>query len=379
MHKNLYLVTLLLATLAGNAQLQTDSLLIEGHYRTFHFNKPEKATKNGSLLFIMHGSGGNGKKIMKATGKLEAIAASENLLIVYPDGYKNYWNECRKMSTALANKENINENAFFVGMISYFHRKYGVSEKKVFAAGFSGGGHMAYKLALTMPEKIQAIAAIVANQPDPAYSDCTEARIAVPVLIINGTRDGTNPYAGGEMYVNNNSFGIVRSTENTFHYWSKLAGYSGEPVKKTLPDIDPSDNKTIESYTFKQPNKPEIQLLKVIGGKHDYPDDIDVYLYAWDFFKSQLKEARTSSSVPVKKQIAEAACGQCKLGLHGDSCDLAVRINGKSYFVDGTDIDSHGDAHAEDGFCQTIRKVEVEGEIIDNRFKATYFKLVPAN
>jgi hypothetical protein len=76
--------------------------------------------------------------------------------------------------------------------------------------------------------------------------------------------------------------------------------------------------------------------------------------------------------------IAETACGQCKLGLPGKSCDLAVRINGKAYFVDGTAIDGHGDAHAKDGFCSAIRKAEVQGEIVDNRFKATYFKLLPA-
>ena len=139
-----------------------------------------------------------------------------------------------------------------------------------------------------MPEKIRAIAAIVANQPDPAWSDCSEAKLPVPVLIINGTLDETNPYEGGEMFVNNASFGVVRSTENTFRYWAGLAGYKGEPVKMVLPDTDPTDKKIIESYTFKDKIKPEVTLLKVIGGKHDYPNDIDVYLYAWDFFKRQL-------------------------------------------------------------------------------------------
>ena len=72
---------------------------------------------------------------------------------------------------------------------------------------------------------------------------------------------------------------------------------------------------------------------------------------------------------------AEAACGQCKLGLPGKTCDLAVRINGKAYFVDGVHIDSLGDAHAKDGFCNAIRKANVQGEIVNNRFKATYFVL----
>ena len=75
--------------------------------------------------------------------------------------------------------------------------------------------------------------------------------------------------------------------------------------------------------------------------------------------------------------IVEAACGECKLGLKGESCDLAVRINGRSYFVDGTNIDSHGDAHAKDGFCKAIRMAKVQGEIVNDRFKASYFQLIP--
>jgi hypothetical protein len=36
--------------------------------------------------------------------------------------------------------------------------------------------------------------------------------------------------------------------------------------------------------------------------------------------------------------------------LEGHGCELAVRIDGKPYFVDGTSLDSHGDAHANDAF-----------------------------
>lgn len=91
----------------------------------------------------------------------------------------------------------------------------------------------------------------------------------------------------------------------------------------------------------------------------------------------QSKTLAPSKPDPDKKLLrVEAACGQCRLGLPGKSCDLAVRINGNSYFVDGTNIDSHGDAHAKDGFCEAIRIAEVQGEVINNRFKATYFKLV---
>jgi len=79
-----------------------------------------------------------------------------------------------------------------------------------------------------------------------------------------------------------------------------------------------------------------------------------------------------------KKQIVEVACGQCQFKMkQKKGCDLAIRIDGKSYFVEGTKIDDHGDAHANDGFCNAIRKAEVIGEVKDGKFMVSYFQLLP--
>ncbi len=278
----------LLASLNLQSQLINDSLWIDGHYRVFHFTKPQNSKTGGSLVFVLHGSGGKGEAMINRSAKLEEQSHSENLMLVYPDGYKKYWNECRKASNAAANLENIDEHGFFDGMISYFAKNYYINTQQVFAVGTSGGGHMAYKLALTMPQKFRAITAIIANLPDSANMDCSEARLPISVMIVNGTADPVNPYNGGEVRIPGVVLGTVRSTENTFHYWSGLDGYKGEPLKELLADTDPADGKTIERYTFSTKGKPEVILLKVIGGKHDYPNDIDVHLEAWAFFKRQL-------------------------------------------------------------------------------------------
>ena len=79
-----------------------------------------------------------------------------------------------------------------------------------------------------------------------------------------------------------------------------------------------------------------------------------------------------------KTQVVEASCGQCQFGMKDKpGCDLAVRIDGKSYFVEGTDINKHGDAHAHDGFCSAIRQAEVVGEVKNNKFIVSQFKLLP--
>jgi len=91
----------------------------------------------------------------------------------------------------------------------------------------------------------------------------------------------------------------------------------------------------------------------------------------------QKSDPKVATPDPNKKtQVVETACGECQFKLAGKGCDLAVRIDGKAYFVDGTDIDSHGDAHAKDGFCNAVRKAEVQGNLVSDRFKVTYFKLL---
>lgn len=91
-------------------------------------------------------------------------------------------------------------------------------------------------------------------------------------------------------------------------------------------------------------------------------------------------QAQSKVSVPdstKKIQVVEASCGQCQFGMKDKKgCDLAVRISGKTYFVEGTKIDEHGDAHAKDGFCESIRKAEAQGEVVNDKFKVTYFKLI---
>ena len=80
----------------------------------------------------------------------------------------------------------------------------------------------------------------------------------------------------------------------------------------------------------------------------------------------------------TKKQIVEVSCGQCQFGMTSEKgCALAVRMDDKTYFVDGADIDDFGGAHDEEiGFCFAVRKAEVEGEVKDDRFKVTSMTLL---
>ena len=78
--------------------------------------------------------------------------------------------------------------------------------------------------------------------------------------------------------------------------------------------------------------------------------------------------------------IVDTACGMCQFGMDDEKgCVLAVEINSEYYYVEGTDIDDHGDAHAKDGFCNLIRKARVKGVIKGEKFFLENFKLFELN
>ncbi|MBP6672294.1 MAG: poly(3-hydroxybutyrate) depolymerase [Bacteroidetes bacterium] len=277
-------------TVCIGAQAQTvhDSIFIGTDYRTFHYMQPARTAAPKHLIFILHGSGGHGTAMMREASSLLSISRQEHLLLVFPDGYKRFWNECRKASGAEANLLDVDEQSFFLSLIRRFAAQYGTDTTTAFAVGFSGGGHMAYKLALTLPERFKGITAVVANLPDSVNMDCTASGKPVSVMIANGTADEINPYNGGEVVIPNVKLGTVRSTVQTMRYWAALVGYSGAPQKESLNDTIPSDGISINRYTFASNGKKEVVLLEVVNGTHKAPPGMDIFIESWEFFRRQI-------------------------------------------------------------------------------------------
>lgn len=75
--------------------------------------------------------------------------------------------------------------------------------------------------------------------------------------------------------------------------------------------------------------------------------------------------------------IYDVSCGQCNYNMTGDVCELAIKINGHFYYVEGTRLHDHGDAHAEDGLCTVERKANVHGQLKKGVFVAESFELLP--
>ena len=285
-----------------SAKLKTETMSLDGRQRTFHYYIPQKLKAEPALVFVFHSSLSNGMTMRERTAyQFDVIADKEGFIVVYPDGYERHWNDCRASADYAANIENVNDVLFTSQMTNWFSSKYKINRKRVYATGYSNGGHLSFRLAMETPSLVAAIAPIAANLPIANNLDCEPMGQAVSVALFNGTADVFNPYEGGLVSIlGNESRGEVLSSKGTINYWLKLANYQNElEFRKKITDFNKSDQSSIEISIWQQENGPEINLYTVKGGGHSIPSklvslgnlfgatnaDIESAQEIWNFFE----------------------------------------------------------------------------------------------
>lgn len=276
--------------------------------RTYTFYVPARLAKQPPLLFVFHGSAQDSAGIRKLTGyEFDRLADAAGFIVVYPDGFKHNWNDCRKAASYPARAQNIDDKGLVRVLIGRFKQEYGIDPARVFATGWSNGGHMSFRLALEMPDEIAGVAIISASLPTPENMGCTECKEPVPVLIMNGTGDPLNPYGGGQVsFLGLGNRGTVLSSSDTARYFAGLAGYGQAPTETvTLPHRVPSDPTSVRKDAWRADGKPEIVLYSVVNGGHQIPQpvyrpsrllgkttaDVNAPAEIWSFFERQANQA----------------------------------------------------------------------------------------
>lgn len=260
------------AELAG--QFEQRSVVIGGHARTYSFFRPDNAPARPALLFLLHGSGGDGGQMRSlfTAYRFDLLARQHGFITVYPDGYRRYWNDCRASAAYAANTENIDDTAFFRGMIDTFVREQGADPARVYAMGISNGGQMIYRLGYELPEAFAGLAAVAANLPVPANNDCRRSGRPVSMAILNGTEDPINPYDGGLVVIGNDSSrGEVLSSADSIAYWADLATAVADGEAVALPERDGDETTRIEMQRWRGAEGIDVRLYKLQGSGHVLP------------------------------------------------------------------------------------------------------------
>lgn len=255
---------------------QKEAIQIDGISRYYSFYIPASLIEGAPLIFVLHGSKGGGDLVrMQTAYELDLLAEKKGYIAVYPDGFKKHWNDCRRSADYAANKQDIDDLAFFSTMIRSFVKTHNIDVNKVFVTGISNGGHMAYRLALELPEQITAIAPIAANLPVDESLDCIKAENPLSIAIFNGSDDPINPYEGGVVNLfGNTSRGEVLSTMDTIAYWLNLANITQEPLRYEHPEVDGNTSTSVIEQRWLGDNGIQVRLYTLQGSGHVIPSKL---------------------------------------------------------------------------------------------------------
>jgi len=289
---------------ALSGMLYTDRLEAGGLERSFSFYAPLRLAANAPLIVALHGANSDGEKLRAFTGyEFDALADRNGFLVAYPDSFAGSWNDCRVASRNQARRQGIDDVGFVKAVIANLQARYSVAGP-VYVLGYSTGGLMVYRLAMETPETFAAAAAISANLPADADSDCVASKTPVSIAILNGTADQINPFEGGNPHnVWTMEMGSLQSAEQSARYFAGLAGHAGQPQVERLPDRDRHPRTWVERRAWSG-GPANVELVAIHGGGHTISQpvvrqprilgqtsaDVDTPQEIWRFFSQPLSQ-----------------------------------------------------------------------------------------
>ena len=204
------------------------------------------------VLFNFHGFGGSASEFMNFAD-MRAEAESDTFILAYPQGScldgSSHWNAC---PTGGDNKSNADDFGFIESMINEISSQYNVDMERIYTAGYSNGGMMAYGLANYKSDLFAAVASVSG-----AMLDCIGSTShPMPVVHLHGTSDGVLPYNGSSDW---------SSAQSTLDHWINFNNTITTPTVSS----DNSGGMTIEYFVYDQGDSlVSVEHYKYIGGDH---------------------------------------------------------------------------------------------------------------
>lgn len=235
---------------------------------------PATLSPGSALVIVLHGSAMDGATMRRWTGyEFDRLADRDGFVVLYPDGHKKNWNDCRRDAAYAARLENVDDLGFIRLLIERFASEKGVNPSKVFAFGYSSGGQMAQRLAIEAPDMVAAVATAGANLPTPVNSLCAPEGRTARVMLVSGTDDPIVPFRGGEVSLFGlASRGMALSSTETAAELARRNGIAGAPIVTSLPSQSPGDGETLaERFVWSNGQEPTVTLYILHGGGHVVP------------------------------------------------------------------------------------------------------------
>ena len=292
--------------------LSTSFLFAQKNYQIFQPNltrnviiyTPRNFNPNENLPLVinMHGFLTTNSFQMDYT-KFNNTADTARCIVAYPQGKDLRWNS----GTFFGVPSAADDVGFLADVMDLSAVLFNTNLRKVYAAGYSAGGFMCYKLACDLTNRVAAISPNVASMLFDNLATCVPAR-PMPICAFNGSADPITAYNG----IPFNFPGI----DSVKHFWQIKNNCDQIPVTDTLPDLQ-NDGTRVVRYTYTNcTNATQQVFYKVLNGGHTWPGADDVFLgligkttrdidmnnTAWNFFKTKEIPIQLVCDVPQNLQ-----------------------------------------------------------------------------
>lgn len=281
--KTLYLVCVLALLLLGSGvwlfyapspaaleqPAQLRSLTLAGLARSYVVYSPPGLAAGAPLLLVLHGSLMDGPKMRAMLGaSLERLARLHGLVLVYPTGFEGHFNDGRVSATYSARTRNLDDVGFGRAIVDALVAERQIDRHRVYAFGYSNGGHMAMRLAAQAPDLVAGIIVANANVPTPQNMgwDLSPALASsqTRVVLMEGSQDPINPYAGGRVTIFGfGDRGTVLSSADSARWFAQRAGLALAPVSDTLRTLG---GLAVQQQDWGVPSR--VRLLTLQGAGH---------------------------------------------------------------------------------------------------------------
>ena len=255
--------------------------------RDYIYYHASSAPPNCPLVLVCHGYGGSAQEIMDYS-EFNALAEEFGFAVCYPQGTEDGSNNAFfNVGYDFQNNQTVDDVAFVVDLIASLQASNSLSSQDVFCTGMSNGGDFSYMLACQASETFKGVAPIAGMIMQDIMDSCNPVN-EVSILEIHGTQDNVTPFQGDPN--NNDGWGAYPSIPTTIDFFTNLFGLTALN-SSTFPDIDPTDNSTVDSDKYIQfASCTQVWLYTVNGGGHDWPGawgnmDISASREAWLFFE----------------------------------------------------------------------------------------------
>lgn len=256
---------------ALGAAAQPQQVVVGARTRTYLAYVPANLPARPGLLLVLHGSNLTGTIMRQWSGyAFDELADRYGFIVLYPDGYKRHWNDCRATAPNAAKRENVDDEGFMRALVARYQASHQIDPARVFAFGYSNGGHMAFRLALAQPRLVASIAAVAATLPTPANCRCTWPAQSPPILLVTGTADNISPYEGGEVKLFGANYGQVLSARATAEEFVRHGGSVGSPTTEHWPATGGS-TLALERRSWANAERPLVTWYTIVGGGHVVP------------------------------------------------------------------------------------------------------------